>query len=613
MKSSSILLVSSISVILLCAAGVKATPAAPANQLTISFRESTVTAGKTAIGFSGSLTASGGQESDLTRYDYAAIRFQEYMKGGTNGSLGVSASHNYFGNANLHELRFGIVSGSLLDIYKGVTSFDGEVQLNEAYSTSGGFGFDISLFNSTAGYNSGTFWVYSQSQSETVSFSDLLVEIDYDFANLNPGAEAVWEESNTSAPQKITVKVGGAAASPKPDPNQQALDSANTTGGFMGHANAGATLGLNNTVNNGLHNGRIVRARSHLSNPRLIDTQSWITADRALPNYLKFAANQGITMRQALGLEDIPVSSSAAGGSAPLMMGLSIGYAKETLDAKATLEAPKRWELYTVGDIGDVEQNALDVINRGYRNRTYAGSLGAEYFVSERLNVGTAFSYAESDTDFAENLGSADIEGQLGSVYATYFKDGAYLDALYSFGAFEHDLVRNTGAGNAFGNTNSDTHTFSVNGGRNFAYNGLVTGPTLGLDHTTGTIDAYTETGALPLNFADRDFESTISSLGWQVSRTKKVTSGLFTVQGSASWDHEYQPEGGVTRGTLVADPSIPFNVTGVGPGTDWLNLGLGLRLLTNSGIDFEIDYQTQVFREDVAAHYGGFKISTRF
>jgi len=591
--------------------------------LSIDFLQSEVSQGKTAIRFSGSLTASGGRESGWALQDTSSIRFSEYTKGPTNGTLSVSSNSDFSGYLNTHELRMGLLSGSLLDIYNGPIDFSSNTQLNETYSN-GGIGFQMSLFNNDASYQEGVFWIHSASQSETVSFSDVIVEIDFDFANLNQGAEVIWEESpsivqtsqnsvapqeTNSAPQKITVSVMAS----KGNPNQEALDSANTTGVFMGNANASATNSLINTITGGLHNGRIVRARSHLINPRLIDTQSWVTADHALPNYLNFAANQGITMRQALGLEDVPVSSSVAGGSAPLMMGISIGHSKEPIDPKAPLESPERWEVYAVGDIGDVDQDALDVVNRGYRNRTYAGSIGAEYLVSDRLNVGTAFSYADSDTDFAENLGSADIEGQLGSVYATYFKDGAYVDALYSYGAFDHELIRNTGGGNAFGNTDSDAHTFSVNAGKNFVYNGLVTGPTVGIDHTTGTVDAYTETGALPLAFADRDFESTISSLGWQASKTRKVNSGLFTVQGSASWDHEYQPEDGVTRGTLVADPNVPFNGVGAGPGTDWLNLGLGLRLLTNSGIDLELDYQTQLFREDVTAHCGGLKVSTKF
>ncbi len=577
----------------------------------IDFLQSEVNAGKAAIRLSGTFTASGGPSSGGR--ESKGSRFQ--FEGSSSDLTGLQLID--FGGIEetyYHSVSLPAISGNLHDITVGggvgFTQFG--LQFGESY-TNDGYGFSLSFngqLDEEDGLTSiGFVTIRSFSEVETINFSDAIIELDFDFANLNPGGQVIFEEYGDQSTQQITITV----AKSKSNPNQEALDSANTTGVFIGNANAGATNNIINTITGGLHNGRIVRARSHLINPRLIDTQSWVSADRSLPNYLNFAANQGITMRQALGLEDIPVSSSVAGGSAPLMMGLSVGHSKEPIDPKAPLEEPKRWEVYAVGDIGDVEQDALDVVNRGYRNRTYAGSVGAEYLVSDRLNVGTAFSYADSDTDFAENLGSTDIEGQLGSVYATYFKDQAYVDVLYSYGAFDHDLIRNTGGGNAFGNTDSDAHTFALNAGKNFEYKGLVTGPTVGIDHTTGTIDAYTETGNLPLNFADRDFESTISSLGWQVSKTRKVNSGLFTVQGSASWDHEYQPEGGVTRGTLVADPNVPFNGVGVGPGTDWLNLGLGLRLLTNSGIDLELDYQTQLFREDVTAHYGGLKISTRF
>jgi uncharacterized protein YhjY with autotransporter beta-barrel domain len=589
-------------------------PPQPANQLTISFQESTVNQGGTVLRLNGSFTASGGRENEYPSYASSGIGLEKYAGKSDPtpiGWLSIYSSSEFVGSAFDHQKSFNLVSGSMSDLLTDLTSVSlGPLSFNENYATDGGISFDVTLYNGGPSYiPSGSVSIRSLSRTETLSFSEVEVELEFDYSNFNQSAEqVVWQDEDG---QQIIISIG--AGGPVEDPNADALTSANTTGVAMGNYNSSAVNNITSTVLGGLHNGRIVRARSQLNNPRLMDTQSWVTADRSLSNYLNFAGNQGLSVRQALGLEDVPVASTVPGGSAPIMMGMAITSPKAPLDAKMPLEEPKRWELYTVGDIGDVDQDALDTVNRGYRNRTYAGSVGAEYFVSEKLNVGTAFSYADSDTDFSENLGSADIDGQMASVYATYFKNGAYIDGLYSFGAFDHDLVRTTLGGDSIGSTESNTHTFSVNAGQNFDYKGLVTGPTVGLDHSRGTIDAYTETGGLPLNFADRNFESTISSLGWQVSKTQMVNDNVLMLQASASWDHEYQPGSGVTRGSLVADPAVPFNGVNAGPGDNWLNVGLGLRLITRQGWDFEVDYQTQLLRDDVTAHFAGLKTSVRF
>jgi len=615
--------------------------------LGITFIKSTAYEGKTSLRFNGVINLwEYGERSSLPgvgQLSNGLISFGETSSRGPTvanfsaSSSEPSAAEGYYYR---HQRTLKRISGSMTGLFNGDTSFylsESTLDLNETYRSSkyglGGLGFSVSLENNVESYNSAYVSILSRSTDESVSFSDSLIELDYNFSNLIPGAEVVWENSNYGYVMRITLSVEESKTKEEPiavlkiekkevitGPTQDVINSANTTGMFLSDSTVSGVNGAIGTVIGGLHNGRIVRARSHMSNPRLFNSQSWVTANRALPQYLNFAANQGITMRQALGLEDMPAAASVADGGLPVMMNLSIGQGKAPIDAKAIaadLHEPERWELYTVGDIGNVEQDALDAVNRGFKNNTYAGSVGVEYFASENLNVGTAFSYAESDTDLEQNLGSVDLEGQMASVYATYFKNGAYADVLYSYGSFENDLVRNTltAGGNAFGNTDSDTHTFSVNGGKNFEFQGLVTGPTLGFDHTQGEIDGYTETGGglAALAYGTRKFESSVSSLGWQMSRTKRVNSGLFTLQGSAAWEHEYQPDSGVVNASLVAAPAFTFNRPGAAPGTDWLTLGAGLRLLSDNGVNFEIDYQTQLLREDLTAHYLGFKISTLF
>jgi uncharacterized protein YhjY with autotransporter beta-barrel domain len=284
-----------------------------------------------------------------------------------------------------------------------------------------------------------------------------------------------------------------------------------------------------------------------------------------------------------------------------------------------------------VGDFGSFDQGALDTVNRGYQSRTWAGSVGVEYMVNPCFNVGLAFTYADNNTDLNEGLGSVDIEGQLYSVYATMFRDNRYLDFMYSYGDFENRLLRSTAGGFATGTPDSDvlstaggfatgtpdshSHTVSFNLGQNFEICGLVTGPTLGFDYTEGTTEAYNETGGgdNALNYQARQYKSAISSVGWQVSKTKCITPGELTLQAFTSWNHEHNPDDGPIRATLANFGGFNLNQSGAAPGTDWMVLGAGAHLSTFKGWNLTVDYQTQLFRDDVQAHYVGGKISAEF
>ncbi|MEM6277862.1 MAG: autotransporter outer membrane beta-barrel domain-containing protein [Verrucomicrobiota bacterium] len=396
-----------------------------------------------------------------------------------------------------------------------------------------------------------------------------------------------------------------------------AIQSALFTGVFLPNAHSSSLREFERTALNTLHNRRIIRARSTLSNPK-VENDSLATADRHVGRYLNFARVEGLSLRQALGLEDIPVShTESRGSSSGIASTLEQTFSIEQPIGGTFATEPKRWEVYAEGDVGVFDGDALNSVNRGFDSRTEIGSVGVEYLVSPSLVMGAAYTFGENETDLNAGLGNVDIEGSLYSVYATTYRNGMYLDALYSYGDFENKLVRNTGvAGLATGTPDSDSHTFSINGGKNIEVGGLITGPTLGFDYISGKIDAYVETGGgfANLSYASRNYESAVSSLGWQVSKTRSTSGGQMTLQGFTSWDHEFEAESGNVQAGLVNFPGIfQMNQSGAAPGTDWMVLGGALRFKTDTGWSFEVDYQTQLFREDAQVHYFGGRISAVF
>jgi len=293
---------------------------------------------------------------------------------------------------------------------------------------------------------------------------------------------------------------------------------------------------------------------------------------------------------------------------------------EEGKGSKDCPEEPKQWELFFVSDVGFFDQGRLDVVNRGFQTQTNAQSAGFEYLIDDCNSIGMAYSILDSETHFEEGLGNIDTDGHLGSFYITHSKKGHYFDVLYMFGDFEIDTVRNTlVVGDAFGGgTGADSHTLSLNMGKNFEFCGLQTGPIFAYDYTEGKIDGYTEMGegSQNITFPTLGYRSSITSLGWHASKSQCVRLGCLTIQGSASWDHEFEPDGANVQGALEVGGFLEngsFSRPSAAPGTDWLNLGTGVSLKTNGGVEFRVDYQAHLLRDDVSAHYLGAKVSAKF
>ena len=406
-----------------------------------------------------------------------------------------------------------------------------------------------------------------------------------------------------------------------------AINSARATGGLLPNTLAQNLRQAPQTALRDV-NKRLFRYRAAAGNPRS-NGDTLANADRNLGRYLNFARGNGMNLRQALGLEGVPASLSVKDGAPSLSSVFSV---EKEAGGKAILQSPSRWEVFGAADASFHDQNRLPNLPAGYESNTYTGSVGAEYLVNSNLNLGFAWSYLDHQTDLDNGLGGVDIEGNLVSMYGSYFRNSNYFDLLYSYGFFENDLTRNTllpTLGFARGNTDSDAHILSFNAGRNINFgNGLVMGPILGLDYTDGEIEGYRERGAgrANLNYLRRDYESLISEAGWQISSTREVNRGWLTLQGRASWGHEFSPEADALRASLATSPftlvnganvrqigGFNLNIPGAQPGDNWLNLGVGARLLTHGGVGIHVDYQTEVFRQNQISHYVGAKISAQF
>ncbi len=299
-----------------------------------------------------------------------------------------------------------------------------------------------------------------------------------------------------------------------------------------------------------------------------------------------------------------------------------------TLDPEV-LAAGEKWMVFSSANFGNVDLDNLGG-NPGLESYTYSSTLGFEYQVNESLALGLGWSHVWNDNTMNGGLGSADLEGDAAIVYASFFKDNFWADLLYSYGSYEADIRRNALGGTSLASPDLLAHQFSVNVGYNIeadfsgtplagltdGNNRIVHGPTASLDYSTGTLDGYTETGNPGSNavFAAQDYQSLITTLGWQATLTHETSWGHLKPQLRLGYGHEGVDQNTSVSGSLAGNPLISATRTNISPGEDWMEVGAGLSFDFNgSNLSVYLDYTGQYLREGVEAHSGSLGAQMRF
>lgn len=290
-------------------------------------------------------------------------------------------------------------------------------------------------------------------------------------------------------------------------------------------------------------------------------------------------------------------------------------------EVKAPVEETyRKWEIFTAGDYGyfDVDASGNQA---GFQSDTWVATIGAEYRICPVFTVGLAGSYVNSGADLSSKIGSVDTEGVAVSGYVSAVVGHFYADLLYSYGAYDQDIRRNTFTGRtASGDTEARTNALQFNTGYNFNCGNFRTGPIASLSWLHGEIEGYNETGggSAGLNVAGQDFDSLVSQLGWQASCVAQTGFGTLIPQLRASWDHEYLNGAQNVSASLQQSPfsnGNSYTATGQtsAPGRDWLNLGAGVSAQFGERLTVTADFTTHLFQERTTAYTGSVKVGISF
>ena len=228
-------------------------------------------------------------------------------------------------------------------------------------------------------------------------------------------------------------------------------------------------------------------------------------------------------------------------------------------------------------------------------------SLGADMRVNDKVAFGFGGGYGQTTTDVGDYDSRIEARDYFGVAYGSYRPvEGAFIDGLLGYGRLDFDTRRAVPVGplaptgaTALGSRTGDQLIMSLTGGWDWQGGVLKLSPYARVSSVTGTLDAYTETGAgvANLRFGAQDIGSFKIALGARGERPFKTTRGVFTPRARFEYQRELKDGERATLGYADWGDGPMFSFTPNPFGRETLLLGLGGELRRRQST-FSLDYQ---------------------
>ena len=277
-----------------------------------------------------------------------------------------------------------------------------------------------------------------------------------------------------------------------------------------------------------------------------------------------------------------------------------------------------------VGGFGDIKasdrENSSDFYSAGV-------VLGLDYRFTNNFVSGVAFGYSHLDSDFQNNInvsgGGVDSDMYNLSIFAAYDPADFYVDGTFTYGWSDYDIERGVvilesddstskGGSNRVAKADADGEQYSagLGFGYNYNYDAFNINPYFRLDYYHGTIDSYTETGALGLNLAvdEQNFDSLQTLLGVQLAYAFSHSYGVFIPQFNVGWHHEILNDSRAINARYIAADDLSSNPTLTArtdtPDRDYATLGFGFSSVFQGGVQVFFNYQALNIYQVQNLHY---------
>ena len=259
------------------------------------------------------------------------------------------------------------------------------------------------------------------------------------------------------------------------------------------------------------------------------------------------------------------------------------------------------WGLYVEGNGELVSVNTDD--SNGYHFNSMGLTVGLDRRLGENLVVGVSVSYA-SNRALLSNSGNVDVDNEHANLYATWFNNGYYVNALVGGGISSYDTRRDTIGGIASGSTSGTEFNGLFGGGYDWKSGIWSFGPQVSLKYKQANIDQFTEHGSMaPLTLLKQSDESFQTLLGGQASCETHIGKTLVTPNLSLSWQHEYLDKSAALDARFANGAGNIFTTHGPVVGADSLVIGVGFGVQLTQKVGTYLNYSTELGRNNYTPH----------
>lgn len=262
------------------------------------------------------------------------------------------------------------------------------------------------------------------------------------------------------------------------------------------------------------------------------------------------------------------------------------------------------------GYVNNTEQDKRDEVN-GFDADTGGVAMGLDAAATDQINVGVAFSWANTDVDTeGVERNTMDIDSYRFTVYGAYNAEAYYVDAQLAYATNTFDMERTIVAGTynavATSEHDGDQYSLRVRGGYPMAVgeNWYIT-PRAGLEYTYLTEDTYTEDGAgdMGLRVETDDMEVLLGRLGVKVAYPIVTESEVTWIpEFSADISHDFIGDEVELDSNFLGVAAAAFRTQGANVEQTGYSAGVRIRTFSQNNFSFSAGYDF-LYKEDYESH----------
>jgi outer membrane lipase/esterase len=245
----------------------------------------------------------------------------------------------------------------------------------------------------------------------------------------------------------------------------------------------------------------------------------------------------------------------------------------------------------------------------------YGVTIGADFRASPTVVLGGAVSIGRLLPQFGSNRGNYRQDELTMSLYGAWRDRGFYVNGVGTYGALDYETWRRVPLGISSraveGTTSGSNWSFGVQGGYDFAFGQISTGPLLGYLYQRITVDSFAETpsSAVAMAFGEQTSISSVGTAGWRVA----YDAGRFMPYARISYAHDFNDQERSVRAQAVDTSPVGFEAPAYMPGRNWWVAALGVAGRLGAASSWNVGVQQQFAQTNASVTNVFVNVATSF